>query len=114
MVQTDEAKKFNESFFKEVYDQAAALTNIIAKANEKKSDYNETGIPRQQIRQLQNVIAFTGRRGTGKTSAMLSVAEALSEGAYMKEEVDGAPNPYSALRGKQFYAVQYGRCKRLF
>ena len=36
MVQTDEAKAFNASFFKEVYDQAAALTDIIVNANEVK------------------------------------------------------------------------------
>ncbi len=27
---------------------------------------------------IQNIIAFTGRRGTGKTSAMISLAEFLS------------------------------------
>ncbi len=107
MVQTDEAKAFKDSFFKEVYDQAAALTNIIAGANEQKRNFDENVIPRQQTRTLQNVIAFTGRRGTGKTSAMLSFAEALSDGRYMNKTLDGNENPYTALQGKQFYAVQY-------
>lgn len=107
MVKTDETSSFKFSFFKEVYDQAAALTNIIAKANEDKSLYDEYVIPRQQTKSVQNVIAFTGRRGTGKTSSMLSFADALSEGRYMDKKIDGINNPYDALQGKQFHALQY-------
>lgn len=107
MVQTDEATKFRGSFFKEVYDQAAALTNIIAMANENSQPQDEYLIPRQQTIEIQNVIAFSGRRGTGKTSAMLSFADAISEGKYADSEIDGEDNPYKALKGKRFYALQY-------
>lgn len=107
MVQTDESSSFEGSFFKDIYDQAAALTNIIVKANEDKPFYEEYVIPRQQTKAIQNVIAFTGRRGTGKTSAMLSFVDALSEGRYIGEKIDGAENQYQSLQGKQFYALQY-------
>lgn len=63
-------ENFEKSFFSEIYLKAFKSIEEIVKNNaekEKVIDYEN----------YNNIIAFTGERGTGKTSAMLSVAEAL-------------------------------------
>ena len=62
------------SFFSNIYMQAFKLIEQIDKANENSESCNG------QLNDFQNVIAFTGRRGTGKTSSMLSFMETLVSG----------------------------------
>lgn len=67
--------QFQRSLFKLVYDKAAVLINQLMR--QQSGDGN---CPRARIRSTtENIISFQGRRGTGKTSAMLSVYEALKK-----------------------------------
>ena len=65
-----------KSFFRNVYQQALEQISMIVQQNlEQVSDQTSDQLYKHDI---QNIIAFTGRRGTGKTSAMMSLAEFLS------------------------------------
>ena len=65
-----------QSFFRNVYQQALEQISMIVQQNhEQVSDQTNDQLYKHDI---QNIIAFTGRRGTGKTSAMMSLAEFLS------------------------------------
>lgn len=64
----EEAKEFEQSPFRYVYQKAGfILEDIISKCSEESPD----------LLPVYNVISFEGRRGTGKTSAMLSIKNAL-------------------------------------
>ena len=95
-----------ESFFYNIYMQAFQLIEQINKTNEarteccdKKYDYLQ-----YRLNDFQNVIAFTGRRGTGKTSSMLSFMDTLVSGNlnqnYFKKE------NFSFI-DKGFFAIPY-------
>ncbi len=56
-------------FFKDIYKQAFTLIDTICAESVKENSRNSIR------KETHNVIAFTGRRGTGKTSAMLSIAD---------------------------------------
>lgn len=57
-----------DSFFRNVYNQALEQVAMIVRQNENSKNNHD----------ILNIIAFTGRRGTGKTSAMLSFADFLA------------------------------------
>ena len=83
-VQNNSVDSIQNSFFSNVYAQAFRLVEQIDKANE---SYNKDS---NQLNDIQNVITFTGRRGTGKTSSMLSfmdtlVSEKLKDIKYLKD-----------------------------
>ena len=63
----------NSGFLNNTYIQAFTLIKVICATSERM-----TGKQSCQD-EIHNVIAFTGRRGTGKTSAMLSIADSLSK-----------------------------------
>lgn len=65
--------QFSESVFNRTYDKAKQLLDAIIQEDEQVRKM-EGDKPQRQI---SNVISFEGRRGTGKTSAMLSFHEAL-------------------------------------
>ncbi len=56
-------------FFKDIYKQAFTLIDTICAESVKENSRNSIR------KETHNVIAVTGRRGTGKTSAMLSIAD---------------------------------------
>ena len=71
----ESAENFKESAFNNVYQKAELmLANIILqntgeyRMSHRKPDFHEP---------IMNLVAFEGRRGTGKTSVMLSIADAL-------------------------------------
>lgn len=68
--------EMQNSFFKDVYFSAEKCIEEIIKQNSKK---NENGSEKKEVNGAEhsNIVAFTGGRGSGKTSAMLSVAELL-------------------------------------
>lgn len=68
----EKQQEFNNSVFGLVYQKAEILLQNIIRENKK---YSEAGKSVQ--REIENLISFEGRRGTGKTSAMLSVQKAL-------------------------------------
>ena len=111
------ADKFNEtedSFFKDTYEQAFRAVHSIHQANMKQR--NNKSSCRQQVHDIQNVITFTGRRGTGKTSAMLTFANALHDSKleellsgtkslkkYQSEDENGIPG----IKKCEFYSLPY-------
>ncbi len=83
----EEAKDFTNSIYQNVYTWAKEAVEQIA-IDSRKKDKNVKG----KNTETSNVISFIGRRGTGKTSAMLSFQEALKEYSesrndYKKEDI---------------------------
>jgi signal recognition particle GTPase len=68
-IKIEDGNQFNSSIFKDVYREA--LKNVIEIA--KQSDINENS----NYDDFNNVIAFTGERGKGKSSSMISFRDAL-------------------------------------
>lgn len=75
----EEYQQFKNSVFADVYTNAVKLTEQIVLANREYAEQNRNRIQRGSSAtfEFSNVISFVGRRGTGKTSAMYSFAEAL-------------------------------------
>jgi hypothetical protein len=71
-IKIEKTEEFEKSIFKEVYTQATKnVEEIILQAN---TVSNTKSISNDDY---NNVIAFTGERGTGKSSSMISFADAL-------------------------------------
>lgn len=66
--------EFNDSIFNLVYQKAEVLLQNIIKENQSNNDICSGKTIK---REPENIISFEGRRGTGKSSAMRSVQEAL-------------------------------------
>ena len=99
-IHKENSKIFENSFFKDVYSQAREAIVIIDESNKKKNkDIDEKGDFEQELYDVQNVIAFTGRRGTGKTSAMLTFVDNLAMG-----KIDFAAD---TLKNTRFYPIPY-------
>lgn len=100
-IHKEKPESFQESFFKDVYSQAAKAIAIIDESNKKKNnDIANNANFEQKLYDVQNVIAFTGRRGTGKTSAMLTFVDSLVAGKY-------AGSPSDFLKNTRFYSIPY-------
>lgn len=106
-IQKDNISNFDKSFFKEVYEQAAELTNVIVRTSTERMKNSAYNIPLQQTLDMQNVIAFSGRRGTGKTSAMLAFSDALASGKYSRKDDEKSNGKYPNLDDKLFFPIQY-------
>lgn len=81
---------FNEiktSFFKDVYKQAFEQVKNIEKWSKDSNKETNKEIFSRESREYNNIIAFTGERGTGKSSAMLTVANALIKYPLIKSEL---------------------------
>ena len=74
-------EEFHNSVLKNAYIKAYKLTHEIVESMEKmSSDFKENnGTKLRNKSQIYNIIFFTGDRGTGKTSAMLSYMEFLKD-----------------------------------
>jgi hypothetical protein len=92
-IKIEEPLNFNKSIFKDVYSKASdALENHLNISNELSNLYEEPN---------NNVIAFNGERGTGKSSTMLSFARSLtnkSHGFYKD-------NGYDKIERTKFYVL---------
>lgn len=97
-VHTETFDDIEKSFFKDIYLQAYSAVYSIHMAN---NLYKSSERSNQQIHDIQNVIAFTGRRGTGKTSAMLTFANAL------KKSSKKFPKGKEDLQNCEFYDLPY-------
>ena len=85
-IQKEKSESFHESFFKDVYYQASEAIVMINESNKKRNNDIDNNINfEQKLYDVQNVIAFTGRRGTGKTSAMLAFVDSLVARAFTYE-----------------------------
>ena len=72
----DEISKFKTSFFSEVYENAVSAVEEIVNDNRKKGKIAGERKKDQRIKSVANVISFIGRRGTGKSSVMMSFQDA--------------------------------------
>ena len=70
---------FESSIFSKVYEKAINLTEQIIERNTELQKSKTHGNDFRNKEQVDNIIAFIGRRGTGKTSAMLSFMEGLKD-----------------------------------
>lgn len=74
----EEGEKLEKSIFNAVYRKTGMLLEtIISKNKSLKDESGKCEEKKATQREINNVISFVGRRGTGKTSAMFSVYEAL-------------------------------------
>ena len=73
----DEISQFDKSFFSDVYENAVDIVEKIVIDNRKKGKIVGERRKDQRITSISNVISFIGRRGTGKSSVMLSFQDAL-------------------------------------
>lgn len=93
-VKEEDTRKMDTSFFCDVYHQAKSIISSIVDCN-KENDNLKSGLSKSETQNcINNVIAFIGRRGTGKTSAMLSIANYLAQGQ-------------SDIKEDTFYALPY-------
>lgn len=92
-VNLESYKNFKTSFFKDVFEKAyVSVEEIIGHIKEDAKD---------DKREINNIIAFTGERGTGKTTAMLSFAN------YLKKDIrdDDEWKPDSKIKSYRFECV---------
>lgn len=85
---------FEASFFENAYEKAFSLmTELIKrfKAENKTSNFNN-------INHINNIIAFIGERGSGKTSCMLTVQQALQDRSFPTTK-------FQELAKEQFYTL---------
>jgi predicted AAA+ superfamily ATPase len=73
-IKIESAKDIEGSFFRPVYEQALRNTAEIV-ANSLETERNN----KQPDREYNNIIAFIGERGTGKSSSMRTFLEILTE-----------------------------------
>lgn len=81
-IKMESYKRFENSFFKDVYERALfSVEDMIDHIEEYKKDVDE---------EVNNIIAFTGERGTGKTTAMMSFVNYLQKD--IKGDTDWKPD----------------------
>ena len=93
----EDSKKFDESISSFVYQKVEILLRNIIDQNRKYVDQDSENTDKFK-KPIDNIISFEGRRGTGKTSAMLSVKNALSlyqGNAFLETEED--PGKYKKI-----------------
>ncbi|WP_234117230.1 hypothetical protein [Clostridium hydrogenum] len=74
-IKVESVQEFNDSFFKDIYDSAAV--NAWEIIDNTKKYYSSAEKFKKDKEEANNIIAFVGERGTGKSSAMVSFAETL-------------------------------------
>ena len=108
-IRKDIPKKITSSFFFDIYAQAFKLVDLIDKSNSKYEEHlHNVGKlrPELELNDFQNVIAFIGRRGTGKTSSMLSFLEMLVT-RYFQSDGNYFNNVKFSFIHRGFYAIPY-------
>lgn len=108
-IRKDIPKKITSSFFFDIYAQAFKLVDLVDKSNSKYEEHlHNVGKlrPELELNDFQNVIAFIGRRGTGKTSSMLSFLEMLVT-RYFQPDDDYFNNAKFSFIHRGFYAIPY-------
>lgn len=79
-VRYEAVDSFEKSIFSEEYSNASfAIREIVERNHQLNEDYQKSGTEYRNRQQICNVLAFVGRRGSGKTSAMLSYLEYLKD-----------------------------------
>lgn len=88
---------FETSIFRKVYDKAKDLAKQIIERNRDLQKSKTHGNDFRNKEQFDNIISFIGRRGTGKTSAMLSFMEALKDHYKFHEVIDDEKEQYEFI-----------------
>ncbi|MDQ7961427.1 MULTISPECIES: hypothetical protein [Flavobacterium] len=95
-IKIENGNEFNQSIFKDVYNDA--LKNIVEIINQydpnKSTDYDD----------FNNIIAFTGERGKGKSSSMISFRDAIIDKENSKLHFDFFKNE-ETLKSKNFSTI---------
>ncbi len=77
-IKIEEPKDLSNSFFKDIYIRAAKATaDILKQSEDNLVKAKEEKFFINQHQEYNNIIAFCGERGTGKSSAMISFAKGL-------------------------------------
>lgn len=92
-------KEFEESFFRDIYVQAESAVSLIVYENNRIMITNseDNRLDLYKTPNLHNVIAFTGRRGTGKTTAMVNFANSLHYGEHLESKYRLDKNYFYAI-----------------
>lgn len=100
-IQKDDKSNIDVSFFREIYHQARNLTKVIIESNQSLDEAKDANVF-QQTFDMQNIVAFTGRRGTGKTSAMLAFVD------FLADNCTGLRDDFLELsKDYKFFVLQY-------
>lgn len=86
--------EMKKSPFWDIYYQAFEKTKNIILRNDDIEESEKRGKASKKYRELYNIIPFIGKRGTGKTSAMLSYVEALKD-YYLAVACHDSAYPYN-------------------
>ncbi|MBN1968834.1 MAG: hypothetical protein JXR48_11860 [Candidatus Delongbacteria bacterium] len=88
-IKVESIDEFNTSLFRDIYNRAAiAVNEIVANSEDQRIKKSNKEIDDFDLdaQKFNNIIAFTGDRGTGKTSAMVSFAKALKRCNKLKND----------------------------
>lgn len=106
-IKYEEESQFDNSVSADAYHKAFSITRKILRENEKfrqlKND-NVTGNKLRNAEQIYNILFFTGAKGSGKTSTMLSYMEYLKD-FYRKS--DKRDNRLSSRKHLMFTGLEY-------
>lgn len=100
-VKIETGNQFKNSIFKDVYKNALKNVIEIIKQSEKESQYDD----------FNNIIAFTGERGKGKSSSMISFRESLIDKSksdhtdFFKKDENDSKIDYDFIQNKSFAAI---------
>ena len=92
-IKIENGNQFNTSIFKDVYSSALRNVEEIVSQSAKGNEYDD----------FNNIIAFTGERGKGKSSSMISFRDALV--GKNNDEHKFFFNDHSSLEAKKFASI---------
>ncbi|MCT4643661.1 MAG: hypothetical protein N4A74_01645 [Carboxylicivirga sp.] len=104
-IKIEKPEELNNSFFRDIYLKAAQATNDIVKESKENLDKREK-VFLDQHQEYNNIIAFVGERGTGKSSAMITFAEALLAINESKKNELFIGDELSLLRKQHYEALE--------
>ncbi|WP_338626516.1 hypothetical protein QJR52_07785 [Clostridium baratii] len=100
-VKVEEINEFRDSFFYDTYLSAAKIVVDIIN-NTEEVNYKDSCNTYSVETDINNIIAFVGERGSGKTSVMASFAKSLKEKNKLKNNSSEFYEIYSKLRNENF------------
>lgn len=106
-IKYEEENEFENSISADAYEKACAITRKILRENKKFRELKNKGTTGNKLRnseQIYNILFFTGAKGSGKTSTMLSYMEYLKD-FYRKN--DKSDNKLSSKDHLMFTGLEY-------
>ena len=106
-IKYEEETEFENSVSADAYEKAYAITKKILRENKKFRELKNKGTTGNKLRnseQIYNILFFTGAKGSGKTSTMLSYMEYLKD-FYRKS--DKGENKLSSKDHLMFTGLEY-------